>query len=312
MRLRRWTRSPYVRRAYYGALWAVGLTSLARALQKSGPVLCYHNVVALHDQPGGDRSLHLPADRFEWQMRWLTKHYDVIPLEELVQRLRAGRPLRRAAAVTFDDAYQGVFDHAVPILRALRIPATIFVVTSAPGRRTCFWWDHPSVAEKLTELERQRLLSELKGDGSAILAEFNAGERLDEQMPATRLPADWTTIRAHAGDGIDLGVHSATHRFLPALNDAEIHHEVVESRKALNRATGVLARLFAHPYGHSDARTRRRVCEAGYAAGLGLDPAHTADGTNDVWCLDRLNIPASLSRRAFEAWTTGFHPRGVH
>jgi peptidoglycan/xylan/chitin deacetylase (PgdA/CDA1 family) len=268
--------------------------------------------MASHDQPGGDLSLHLPADRFEWQMQWLTSHYDVISLDELVERFRAGRPLRGTAAVTFDDAYQGVFDFAVPVLRARRIPATIFVVTSAPGRKRGFWWDHPGIAGELTDPKRQRFLSELKGDGPAILAEFNGGERVDEQTPATRLPADWTTIRAHAGDLIDLGVHSATHRYLPALSDAEIHHEVVESRRALNRATGVWARHFAYPYGHSDARARRRVCEAGYAAGLGLDPGHAADGTDDVWCLGRLNIPASLSRYAFEAWMTGFHPRAVH
>ena len=119
---------------YYGGLRALGAAALRRRLQDAGLILCYHNVVPREDAQVGEPGLHLPLEQFERQMRWLVAHYDVIPLRELIERLERGATLRSAAVVTFDDGYAGVFEHAVPILETLRIPATVFVVAEAPGR----------------------------------------------------------------------------------------------------------------------------------------------------------------------------------
>src|SRR5262245_28302025 len=98
---------------YYSGLGMIGAVALSRQLQHAGPIVCYHNVISDREPTHGERSIHMPCDQFERQMRWLAGHYDVLPLEEIVERLRAGRSLRRTAAVTFDDAYAGVFRNAV-------------------------------------------------------------------------------------------------------------------------------------------------------------------------------------------------------
>jgi peptidoglycan/xylan/chitin deacetylase (PgdA/CDA1 family) len=133
--------------------------------------------------------------------------------------------------VTFDDGYAGVFEHAVPVVRALRMPATVFLVAAAVGRSAPFPWD-----------------------GAAV-----------------HPPADWDQIRAALGGGIEVGAHSCTHPSLPRLTDAELEREIVASRDMLRQATGVTPQFFAYPFGHWDARVRDAVRQAGYLGALTLD-----------------------------------------
>jgi peptidoglycan/xylan/chitin deacetylase (PgdA/CDA1 family) len=254
---------------YYGGLRALGVTALRRQWLDAGLVLCYHNVVAPGHDGVGEPGLHVACDRFERQMRWLAAHYQVVTLREFVERLAAGRSLCSMAAVTFDDGYAGVYTHALPILDRLGIPATVFLVAEAVGRSAGFAWD---------------------GD----------------PVPASHRPADWPTILAARGRRLDVGVHSATHRSLPTLAEAELEAEVVASREVVHQATGVWPEFFAYPFGHWSPRVRDRVESAGYRAGFALDFGLN-DDSSDRWALRRVNVPAAISDTAFEAWAAGLH-----
>jgi peptidoglycan/xylan/chitin deacetylase (PgdA/CDA1 family) len=291
---------------YYGGLCALGVPALTRRLRDEGLILCYHNVVPAHAGKFGDPGLHLSSDRFERQMRWLAAHYTVVTLGEFVGRLIAGASMRSIAAVTFDDGYAGVFEHAVPILDALAVPATVFVVAGEVGRSSGFWWDQPEIVETASADERHRRLSELRGDGEAILAGRTS---LDRGLPPWYRPADWDTMRARTGRGIDIGAHSATHRSLPTLSDSELDHEIVESRALIRDATGNWPEFFAYPYGHWNSKVRDRVRSAGYLAGLTLDTGLNPNPA-DRWSLRRVNIPARISDAGFEAWAAGLYPPG--
>ena len=289
---------------YYRSLRALGVTAMNRYVRDAGSVLCYHNVVHGDDGRVGDPGLHVSRERFEKQMCWVAAHYTVVSLGEFVDKLAAGTSLRSVAAITFDDGYAGVFDHAVPILRALGLPATIFLVAEAPGRSTGFWWDQVEIVESATPGRRTSWLTHLRGDDEAILRRDAPSANPD--LPASHRPADWHTIRTSLGPGIDIGVHSATHRSLPTLTDAELDHEVVASRAIVQRATGIVPECFAYPYGLWDSRVRALVRSAGYRAGLTLDSGLNS-AFADPWALRRINVPARISDAAFEAWTAGLH-----
>src|SRR5438309_3659690 len=289
---------------YYGSLRALGVPAVNRLLRDAGLILCYHNIVQSDDDGAGDPGLHLSQERFERQMRWLAGHYTMVPLSEFADRLAAGRSLRSVAAITFDDGYAGLFHHAGPILHALGIPATVFLVAEAVGGSTGFWWDQPGIVESITPTRRERWLKDLRGDGEAIMADAAPTE--SPRLPGSHWPADWETIRAHFACGIDIGVHSATHRSLPALTDAELEHEVVASRAMVHRATGVWPVSFAYPYGHWNSRVRALVRSAGYRTALTLDSGLNGAAA-DPWSLRRVNVPARISDAAFEAWAAGLH-----
>jgi len=287
---------------YYRALHASGLLALARRLSSGGVILCYHNVIAGTSAGASDRlGLHMPLSTFERQMRWLASNYDLVPLAEFVDRFSRGASLRGAAAVTFDDAYAGVFDHAWPLLHALDLPATVFVVAEAPARDDGFWWDDPGVLRAYSPAQHRRWLTADCGDGGTIV-------KAPAQPPSWCRPATWQAITEAARSGLQLGVHSATHRSLPTVNDRDLRREVVDSRDVINRHTGVTPEFFAYPYGLWDERVRQAVRSAGYRAAFALEEGPHG-GTGDRWTLPRVNVPARIEDAAFQAWTAGLNPR---
>jgi peptidoglycan/xylan/chitin deacetylase (PgdA/CDA1 family) len=292
---------------YYTALRMLGVPAAVRRGRNAAVILCYHNVVAADFPAGvGEPSLHMPEPRFREQMRWLAAHYDVLPLRALLARIRAGESLRGTAALTFDDAYVGVFEHARPVLEEFSLPATAFVIAGAPEARETFWWDHPATHQDATPERRQRWLAELRGDRRAILAELGASPSVT--VPRALQPADWATLRSAAESGhIDLGAHTVTHRTLPTLSEPELTAELSGSRQTIERLTGIAPTVLTYPYGLWDERVSVAAKAAGYAAALTLELGLASPGA-DPWSLPRVNVPATIGLSAFQSWAAGLGP----
>jgi peptidoglycan/xylan/chitin deacetylase (PgdA/CDA1 family) len=292
----------------YNALRFTGVTTVARRLAGGGIVLCYHNVVASSDGAHASKlGLHMPLVRFERQIRWLRGHYAVVPLEDIVGRVLRGRSSRGMAAVTFDDGYAGVFEHAWPLLNGQGLSATVFIVTEAPGRADGFWWDDPDVLRVYSPEQQQHWLTTFQGDRTRIV-ESVVPRRPAWQPHAWCRPATWEVIAKAAASGLHIGVHSSTHRSLPALNDDDLNREVIESRDVILQRAGVAPVFFTYPYGLWNDRVRRVVQAAGYRAAFTLAPDHRTV-KRDPWTLPRLNVPAGIDDAAFEAWTAGLNLR---
>ncbi len=300
-------RGPGLRFAYYAGLRAAAIPALVRRLRDAGVVLCYHNVLPPRNaSDAGDRAVHLAYDRFAEQIHWIARRYAVVSLAEFVTRLRTGRSLRGAATVTFDDAYDGAFTHAWPLLSGLGLPATVFVVAEAPERQAPFWWDYPELAGRTGPTDRHRWLGDLKGSAEHIVSTLPL--RSSPPLPTSHRPAPWSTIAAAAAAGLDVGVHSATHRTLTRLDDAELEREIVASREAIGAQIGATPEFFAYPYGLWDARVRDVVRAAGYRGAVTLDYG-LVTARADPWALVRVNVPSGITLSAFEAWVAGLHPR---
>ena len=292
----------------YGAMRATGLTSLGRLLSNGAVVLCYHDVVRDAEIDEEDASgLHLPLSAFERQIRFVAENFEILALDACLDRHARNAPLRGSLVITFDDAYAGVFEHAWPFLQRLGIPAAVFVIADAPGRDDAFWWDRGEVSRAVTPENRRRWLTELHGDGDAIVRAVGAEVPLRVEHPPRRAAA-WSTIARAARAGLTIGAHSATHRSLPTLDDADLRRELVESREAIARHAGVLPQYFAYPYGLWNDHVRRAVQAAGYRAAFTLDRGEV-NSQADPWTLPRLNVPAGIGDAAFDAWTAGMHLR---
>ncbi|PYO39899.1 MAG: hypothetical protein DMD29_07380 [Gemmatimonadetes bacterium] len=297
--------APVLSSLYYSALRRTGLTALARRLRAGALILCYHNVVPSHGAATGDPAIHLPVDRFTGQLHWLRERYTVVPLLELATRIAKAATVRGLAAITFDDGYTGTFAHAWPVLRELRLPATVFIVAQAPGRPEAFWWDHPVIAAATTPDRRDQWLTDLRGDATLISGALGAGA--GAPPPGTHLPATWSVVAAAAAAGLDVGVHSATHRTLTRLDDTELEREIKTAAEVVYARTRTEPTTFSYPYGIWDARVRRSVREAGYRAAVTLDYGLNTPSA-DLWSLRRINVPASISQSALAGWAAGVRP----
>lgn len=283
----------------YRAMRLTGATTLARRLG-DGVVLCYHDVVDDSDATAGNAlGLRMPVSRFERQMRWLRDHYTIVALEELAEHARRGASLRRIAAVSFDDGYSGVLDHAWPLLQSMKIPATVFVIAD----RAEFWWDDPDVLREHSPERERHWLSVYKGDRTAIIGSVRDRVTATPTSPRFR-NATWESLTVAARAGLTLGAHTVTHRSMTTLDDGELERELVESRAIIARHSGVTPTLFAYPYGLWDERVRRATQSAGYRAAFTLDASQGVRlRRRDLWSLPRLNIPAGISDVAFQTWT---------
>jgi peptidoglycan/xylan/chitin deacetylase (PgdA/CDA1 family) len=129
-----------------------------------------------------------------------------------------------------------------------------------------------------------------------------------ENMQITGLPPSQgglsqAQIRALVAAGWELDTQGFSHADLVKLSPAALHHEVVVSRKVIQRRYGVPVNWFCYPSGHYDANVIDAVREAGYLGSTTVVPgwAHPAE---DPYRLPRLRVlggttgPALLSELA--------------
>jgi peptidoglycan/xylan/chitin deacetylase (PgdA/CDA1 family)/glycosyltransferase involved in cell wall biosynthesis len=186
------------------------------------PVLLYHHVGPA--RPGTMPELTVSAERFERHVRWLARRgYVGIRPSEWLRWLRDGTGLPgKPVLFTFDDGYADICEFALPVLRRHGFSAAVFIVSGRLGGTNA--WD------------------EAQGSGTHRLMTHDQ-------------------IRHWAGEGIEFGVHSTTHRDLTRLGAAELAAEVTGGREALARLVG--ARWWRSPTrSERSARSCATWCDA--------------------------------------------------
>jgi peptidoglycan/xylan/chitin deacetylase (PgdA/CDA1 family) len=283
---------------------------LARAVRGGGQVFCFHNVVAAEEAGTGDGSLHMDVAHFGEIASWMASVYDVIPLEEVVARLTSGKSLSGTAALTFDDAYAGFFRHGVPVLRRLRLPATIFVVVEASRAPSAFWWDRLGARGFLDPDRRRVCLEGLGGAQDQVLDAFPVAGP-SETIPKSLLPLAWPDIRAEveaSGGLLSVGSHTARHLNLTMLRGPELSAELAGARAAIAKELGAEPDMVSYPYGRWSDAVVSASRDAGYLAGFTLEAGAVKAGA-DALALPRLNVPGGIGVEALECWACGLRPR---
>jgi peptidoglycan/xylan/chitin deacetylase (PgdA/CDA1 family) len=86
-------------------------------------------------------------------MRYLSRHYNVVSLNDLYRHLESEDSRGMVVAVTFDDGYRDNYECAFPILERYRIPATIFLTTGVMDSGEPLWFEQLAEAVKKTNQE---------------------------------------------------------------------------------------------------------------------------------------------------------------
>ncbi len=96
-------------------------------------VLAYHSVDSYDDE------YTVSKETFEWQLDEISRQgLRIITLPELDVMLKAGHVEDRTVVLTFDDGRRDNFTNLFPIIRARKIPITIFSITGDIGNARIF------------------------------------------------------------------------------------------------------------------------------------------------------------------------------
>jgi peptidoglycan/xylan/chitin deacetylase (PgdA/CDA1 family) len=225
-------------------------------------ILFYHRVSDDRDE------LAVSPAAFAEQMDYLASEaYRVVDVLSAIDLLESGKPLARTVALTFDDGFLDLAEHALPILSERGFNATVFVAPAVTDGRASFSW----YREQPPPLLAWEDIVELDRDG---------------------------TLRFEA--------HSLTHPNLPALDDDEAREEIAGSKLELENHLGRVVRAFSYPTGLFGEREERMVAEAGYEIGVGCEPG-VNDRSTDRFALRRRQVDARDSLLDFRAKLGGGH-----
>lgn len=219
-------------------------------MARASAILTYHSI----DDSGS--VISISPDRFRHQMEFLAgSSIPVVPLDQAVSR-------PGSVAITFDDGYRNLLDHAIPVLDRYKLPATIFLVSRFCGR-TNNWPDQPS--------------------GAVPSLPLMSWEELKE-LPALISP----------------GAHTATHRDLSRLPSAECESEFKECQDEIEQHLAKPARWLAYPYGTSSAGVRALAARHfDLAVGTSLRFLASGDDTLDLPRIDGYYLRAFAIERLF-------------
>lgn len=107
---------------------------------------------------------------------------------------------------------------------------------------------------------------------------------------------DWDDLDTLLHYGFSVGSHSWSHASLPRLDRKRLEQEIHDSKRVLESRLGVPVRLFALPYGHDSAATRKTIASAGYAHMLSTEFGFNKARDTGTW--KRWNIRRTTSLTA--------------
>lgn len=178
-------------------------------------ILTYHSV----GEP--DKFGNVSEPRFESDLQFLTRSYDVVDLPEVVP---ASDPAEeKKVAITFDDGYANFYSTAFPYLQKYETPATVFV---SPG----------FIGDRNRDLLDRR----------------HRGENPTSPVMMTRSHL----VEVANSDLVTVGNHTDTHERVSAIDDeAELQKEILDAKATLEAWLDTSIDRFSYPYGAFDERS---------------------------------------------------------
>lgn len=213
-------------------------------------ILLYHRVI--HD-PVDPLKVSVDPQTFESHIEALRNSFEIVPLQQLLTAKG-----RDQVAITFDDGYYDLFEHAIPLLRALRVPATFFLITGYLLNEKAFWWErlrHQVLSSRATARPPRHRLARFKYTFRRMrrlpLSSIEKALSVEETFPADsrRSMTKTELLDLASTPHFSFGSHSVWHQRLSRINEKAQKSEVHDSKWQLEAILSEPVRYFAYPYG---------------------------------------------------------------
>ncbi len=282
-------------------------------------VLAYHRIDKIDaDDPYYPGLISATPAQFAAQMQCVAERYHVCSMQDVVAASQGGHSLPAdSVLLTFDDATRDFATHAWPVLKALDLPAAVFVPTAFPDNHSLhFWWDrlHRAV---MRAPEGSRILSpgkrriELNSQAQRkhafrVLKEFLKSVPHSEFLQVmaditetTGVPdpdhnnvLGWDELRTLHQQGATLAPHTHSHPMLNRIKPDEIRYEVRTSCEVLEKEVREISRTLAYPAGGVSEDAVAVMATEGIELAFSTQRGLNLQPFSDRFRLQRINVGA--------------------
>jgi peptidoglycan/xylan/chitin deacetylase (PgdA/CDA1 family) len=276
--------------------------------------------------------------------RW---RFDLVSIDEVVERLRAGRhqsgrSSRRFVCLTFDGGYRDFAIHAYPVLARHRAPFAIYIPASFPDGLGELWWlglqqvvgGHDRIGLTIDGVDRRfdcrtprekhdvyaalydwlRSLPQVERSGA--IRDLCRRYRTDLAATSQAAVMSWQQLSEIAADPLaTIGSATLNYPVLSRTLNDMAERELRMGRAVLEAAIGRKASHLAYPFGDNRSLGRRHMLIAGqldFASAVTAEPGVVrADGQVDLLSLPRITWDGrSRSMRAMRVVLSGLTVAG--
>lgn len=216
---------------------------------------------------------------FSEHIRFLTKHYNVISLEEMIKKIKSGVKLQNTFVITFDDGVKENFKLLETIIK-YKIKPTIFLTGNINTKKD-FWFNR---------YNQKELIGLLKLNNHQRL------DVLDNNNNKERAALDNNEI-SQMKKFVDFQPHTITHPSLNKCTDLEVQKEIIDSCNMIERITKKKPIAFAPPFGIYDERVIRVLKQQEISCCLTIKPGTNIN--NNLYQVKRIGIPKLCDMNEF-------------
>lgn len=307
-----------------------------------GSILMFHRVIPKQDslRVHNHHSLEISPEHLEEIIHFFKdRDYHFASIQDLPNLVSAETKQKKVVVFTFDDGYLDNYKYAYPIFKKHGIPFTIYITTNFIERKTIFWWylfeqmllEHdrltfqhdgrmydlncasPSQKEVAFEVLRNMVIHQL----SPLQLEQQLKSMLGAYYPSCDNlqvePLTWDQIRIlHADHLVTIGAHTCNHYSLTMLSEAELYHEIIDSKERLETELGAEIQHFAYPFGkrhEANGREYRFVKKHQFVTAVTTNMGCIYPKKEELLKLNRININAHTTTDLLTLQVSGFLPK---
>ena len=247
---------------------------------------------------------------FEEQVSYLKQHYNIISVKELQDALYNSKKLPlNSLLITFDDGDISVYENGFPVLKKLKVPSAMFVITHLIDTNKTFWcrWvekvfenegktygearEKVDYLKKVPERDRRDYLSQIPEIHSVQLSSNQIRELQDNQM--------------------FIGNHTHTHPMINNCNRKEIQQELSKAESVF-KDIGLPEnyKVFAYPNGNWEPKSEKILMEEGISMAFLFDHQINKDIAKiNPMRISRIRVNADDDLSEFKVKVTGLHSK---
>lgn len=216
---------------------------------------------------------NIRPELFEERMKVLRSGFDIVTLREAIGYISGPKGgSDRLLAITFDDGPKSYAVHALPIMRAMGIPSTCFLITDCVGEGAVYWrylynfclhggfakqlsdllsaeYGRPAPREEIVSFTRTNFTKEKTGKVMGLIFErlFTEREYREREM---ELFLSLDDIERMKNDPlVSFGIHTASHPVMMRLTSYEIRDELTGSLAFYKKWIGDGVPALSVPFG---------------------------------------------------------------